>query len=234
MKIISIIVALIPIFIFLVWIYKKDKYDKEPIRNIVKFYVMGILISFIAMMIEKVLLGTTDINNICTAFIVVALTEEILKWIVLTKILFKENKFNEKLDGIIYSVVVSLGFASIENIMYMIIEEYELMYRVGMMRAIISIPAHIMFGIIMGYYISKAKFDDTKIKMIEYKIKALIIPIILHGVFDFILMIEKGWSIIVFIVYIGFLYFTSLKKLDEYTDVSKKRFFRIHRRRGGN
>lgn len=235
MKIISLIVALLPVLLFLIWIYKKDKYNKEPIKDLVKFYIIGVMISFVAIVIERKLVDFNVFEGIYSqlylSFLVAGTTEEFLKAIVLTIVLFKDNKFNEKIDGIIYSVVLSLGFASIENIIYLFYETENLIYQVGILRSVIAIPGHIMFGIMMGYYISKAKFSDTKSEKINNIFKAIIIPIILHAIFDFILMIGERWSIILFIVYIGLLYFNSLKKLDEYTDIARIRFFRLKRLR---
>ncbi len=86
-----------------------------------------------------------------------------------------------------------------------------------------------MFAIVMGYYISKYKFNSSKYKKKIYLIISIIVPILLHGIFDFILMIQYRWSIIVFIAYIAFLWKISLDKLDEYTNNSRKKFLRRYR-----
>ena len=118
-----------------------------------------------------------------------AFTEEGLKSIILIPILLKDKDFNEKLDGIIYSIFLSLGFATIENIIYLMRERLDLSFELGITRGLISIPSHIMFAITMGYYISKYKFAKDDDKKNKYLIYAIIMPILLHGVFDFILMI---------------------------------------------
>ena len=141
----------------------------------------------------------------------------------------KEKNFNERLDGIIYSVFLSLGFATIENIIYILLEDPISAFKVGIIRSIISVPAHMMFGIIMGYYISKYKFTSSKIKKRKYLALSIILPILLHGVFDFILMIPYRWSIIVFVVYIVYLWKSSLDKLDEYTNNSRRKFLRRYK-----
>ena len=228
MNIISITIALAPILFFAIIIYKRDKYDKEPIGKIVKYYLLGITFSLIVFVTEKNMISVNIENGlfrkIYISFIAVALVEEFSKWAVLNVFLIKEQNFNERLDGVIYSIMLSLGFASTENIIYILSESKFLVYRLGLLRGITSIPAHIVFGIIMGYYISKSKFSESKIESLKNKLKSLLIPIVMHGVFDFILMIEERWSTILFIVYVVFVSIYSLKKIDEYTDNSRKKY----------
>ena len=163
------------------------------------------------------------------SFIVAGLVEEGLKELVLIPNLLKEKSFNERLDGIIYSVFLSLGFATIENIIYILFEEQTSAFEVGVIRSIISVPAHMMFAVIMGYYISKYRFTSSKAKKRKYLTLSIVLPILLHGVFDFILMIQYRWSIIVFIVYIVYLWKSSLDKLDEYTNNSRKKFLKRYK-----
>ena len=102
-------------------------------------------------------------------------------------------------------------------------------FEVGIIRSIISVPAHMMFAVIMGYYISKYRFTSSKAKKRKYLTLSIVLPILLHGVFDFILMIQYRWSIIVFIVYIVYLWKSSLDKLDEYTNNSRKKFLKRYK-----
>ena len=228
MKIYLLILALIPVVCFIGWIYYKDKYEREPPIKLVEYFVLGILVSILAIFIELYLSKLNNFNgilsNIYTAFFVAALTEEGLKSIILIPMLLREKNFNEKLDGIIYSIFLSLGFATIENIIYLMRERIDLLFSLSITRGLISIPSHIMFAITMGYYISKYKFDKYNKK--KYLYFAVIIPILLHGVFDFILMIGYRWAIIVFVVYLIFLWKINLDKLDKYTLYSKLRFYK--------
>lgn len=227
--------AIAPTIGVILWIYLKDKYDKEPVMVLGKFFVLGVFISIIAIMLEFILLKfnvfTGYSSYIYISFIVAGVVEEGVKWIALTPNLLREKHFNEKLDGIIYSIFLSLGFATIENIVYLMYEDSSTAIQLGMIRAVISIPAHMMFAITMGYYISKYKYSGSKNKKRKYLSFSLLFPILLHGVFDFILMIEYRWSIILFIVYIIFLWKINLDKLDNYTKNSKKRFFRRKKHR---
>lgn len=240
MKIYILVLAVLPISFFVGWIYLKDKYEKEPPFKLMEYFMLGILVSILAIFLEsyfsKLNIFSGIVGDIYVAFFVAAFTEEGLKSIILIPVLLRDKNFNEKLDGIIYSIFLSLGFATIENIIYLMRERLDLSFQLGVTRGLISIPSHIMFAITMGYYISKYKFwkkeDNGRNK---YLIYAVIIPILLHGVFDFILMIGYRWAIIVFIVYIIFLWKINLDKLDKYVLYSKIRFYkRKNKSRKGN
>jgi len=232
MKLELLILAIAPVITIVLWIYLKDKYDKEPIHILTKFFTFGVLISVLAIYIEewfiKINIFSESMDIFYMSFIVAGLVEEGLKSLILIPNLLKEKNFNEKLDGIIYSVFLSLGFATVENIIYILYEDPTSAFEVGVIRSIISVPAHMMFGVIMGYYISKYKFTDCKSKK-RNLILAIILPILLHGVFDFILMIQYRWSIIVFIAYIVYLWKISLDKIDEYTNNSRRKFLKRHK-----
>lgn len=222
--------ALAPTIGIILWIYLKDKYDREPIIVLGKFFILGVFISIIAITLESVLIKVNIFNGyssiIYMSFVVAALVEEGLKAIVLIPNLLREKHFNERLDGIIYSIFLSLGFATVENIIYIFYEDANTALQLGLTRALISVPAHIMFAITMGYYISEYRFTNNSIKKREYIILSVLLPILLHGIFDFILMIEYKWSILLFLVYLVFLWKMNLDKLDNYEKNSKKRFFK--------
>lgn len=233
MKLDLLVLAIAPVVTIILWIYLKDKYDKEPIRILGKFFILGILVSALAIYAEEILIKINIFIGkgyiFYMSFIVAGLVEEGLKSLVLIPNLLKEKNFNERLDGIIYSVFLSLGFATVENIIYILLEDPTSVFKVGVIRSVISIPAHMMFGVIMGYYISKYRFTSSKTKKRKYLILSITLPILLHGVFDFILMIQYRWSIIVFIAYIVYLWESSLHKLDEYTNNSRKKFLRRYK-----
>lgn len=229
MKIYILIMAMLPIIFFLGWIYFKDKYDKEPPFKLLQYFILGVVVSIPAIFLElyftKLNIFSGIVSMFYTSFFVAAFTEEGLKALILIPVILKDKNFNEKLDGIIYSIFLALGFATIENIIYLTRENIDLYFQLGITRGLISIPAHVMFAITMGYYISKYKFSKEDKRSI-YLVYSIIIPILLHGVFDFILMIQCRWAIIVFIVYIVLLWKINLDKLDTYTLYSKIRFYK--------
>ncbi|WP_250673651.1 PrsW family glutamic-type intramembrane protease [Paraclostridium ghonii] len=239
MKLNLLIISLAPTLALLMWIYIKDKYDREPIKVLIRLFFIGTLISIPAIAIEDILLrvniNNSYLNLIYTSFIVAATTEEVLKAMVLISYTLKSRYYTEKLDGIVYSICITLGFATIENIIYIFNGNYLNVFQIGLARAVISIPAHVLFAINMGYYLSMYKFNLDELKSRRmFLVKLILIPIILHGLFDILAMIKTTWASIVFIVYLVYLWKISLDKLDEYTDYARRRFFRLKRKKNKN
>lgn len=231
MKLDLLLVAIAPTIAILIWIYIKDKYDKEPIKILIKLFFIGILISIPAIAIEdlliKINIKNEFLNLIFTSFIVAATTEELLKVIVLIPYTLRSKYYTEKLDGMVYSIFTTLGFATVENIIYIFNEGQFNLLKIGIARAIISIPAHVLFAINMGYYLSMYKFNLDKSKRNIFLLKLIFIPIVLHGIFDYLVMLKTTISSILFIIYLIYLWKISLDKLDKYTDYARRRFFRL-------
>lgn len=213
MEIITILLtALLPIAILVYNIYQKDKKSPEPTGQLVKAFLFGVLsiplsfcISIPLMFIGVYPIEVSDIGDgIATAFFGAAIPEEIAKCVMLWLILRRNIHFDEKMDGIVYSVCVSLGFAALENVMYLF-SNAEIYMSVGVGRAIFAVPGHFCFGILMGYYYSLARFYPAMKK--RNKALTLIVPIVAHGVYDSILFIANvtpaisGLIMVVFLVF---------------------------------
>ena len=210
--IIILLTALLPIAILVYFIYHKDKKSPEPTGQLVKAFIFGILsipLSF-CMSIPLGLIGvypaeaTSIFGSVSAAFFGAAIPEETAKFIMLWLLLRKNPYFDEKMDGIVYAVCVSLGFAALENIMYLFSNE-EAYLSVGIARAIFAVPGHFCFGILMGYFYSLAKFYPKLAT--KNKVLVLIAPIIAHGLYDSILFILNvtpaisGVLLIVFLIF---------------------------------
>lgn len=204
--------AILPIAILVFYIYHKDKSSPEPTGQLIKASFLGILSVPLSLCISIPLglLGvypaeaTNILGSISTAFLGAAIPEETAKFIMLWLLLRKNPYFDEKMDGIVYAVCVSLGFAALENIMYLY-SNADSYLSVGIARAIFSVPGHFCFGILMGYYYSLAKFYPKTPK--KNKVFILAAPIIVHGLYDSILFIINvtpsisGILMIVFLVF---------------------------------
>lgn len=209
------ILSLAPVFIIGAYIYFRDKYEKEPIRLLLLALFLGALTVIPILFLEQFLNGFTQLFSglsaaAWNAFVVAAFSEELFKYIALFLLIWKSPEFNEKFDGIVYAVFVSLGFAAVENVLYVTGSGYS----TGFARAITAVPAHAIFGITMGFYFGMAKFYEKKQK--QLKLKALLYPILLHGIYDFILFTRIEWLILVFIGFVVYLYLSGyilLKKL---------------------
>lgn len=209
---IILVTALLPIIVLGYYIYHKDKKSPEPTGQLVKAFLFGILSVPVSLCISIPLgiIGlypveaTSILGSISTAFFGAAIPEEIAKFFMLWLLLRKNRYFDEKMDGIIYAVCVSLGFAALENIMYLF-SNAETYLSIGIARAIFAVPGHFCFGILMGYYYSLAKFYPKTPK--KNKTLILIAPILVHGVYDSILFIINVTSAISGILLIVFLVF---------------------------
>ncbi|KOY50872.1 PrsW family intramembrane metalloprotease [Polaribacter dokdonensis] len=185
------LLALAPIVVILIYIYVKDKYEKEPIGLLLKNFFLGAVVSIIITLVlgfaANIIFPITDEKSILQqfvkAFFVVALVEEFSKYIIVKYYAQKKTDFNEPFDGIVYAVVVSMGFAALENVLYV----FQYGVTTGLTRAFTAVPAHATFGILMGYFMGKAKFSNNRVK---YNLLGLLIATLFHGAYDFFLFIN--------------------------------------------
>lgn len=223
------IIALTPGIVLAFSAYLTDRYDKEPLSLLIKIFIFGALSVIPTGIIESILSSFNVFNGLLgaayTAFIVAGFTEEFFKREVVLRFAFKSHEFNEKLDGIIYAAYAALGFATIENVMYVVFRFTANPY-VGLYRGVFSVPGHMLFAVTMGYYLSLAKFSGNEEEYRYYLKKSLRVPAILHGIFDFILMSQVHFLLTLFIPFIGYLWITNLKKLNRYYKESKQ-FYKI-------
>jgi protease PrsW len=176
------------------FIYLKDKYNKEPFGLLVWAFILGMLSIIPAALVQfaitkpvEDIMGEGMTYTAVLAYIIVALSEEGSKFLVMRLFLFKRKAWDDPFDGILYCVMVGMGFATLENIGYVM----QFGYGTGITRAFLSVPAHASFAILMGYHVGLAKFDIVKRK--RYFFHALFWPVLFHGTFDFFLFIGNTW-----------------------------------------
>lgn len=214
-----IILSLAPVFVIAGYIYFRDKYEKEPIRLLLFALFFGALTVVPILFVESFLSSFTGLFNglaaaFWNAFAVAAFTEELFKFLALYLLIWKSPELNEKFDGIVYAVFISLGFAAVENILYVTGNGLG----TGVIRAVTAVPAHAIFGITMGFYFGMAKFYEKERKILI--LKALGYAILLHGIYDFILFTGVEWIIVVFIAFVAYLYISGLKRVKLLSDQS--------------
>lgn len=208
------LIAVAPVFIILVYIYYRDKYEKEPLNLLFEGLVAGGVIVFPIVYFEQLInpIGSNlppIYSAAWTAFMVAALIEELFKYFAVYILIWKNPNFNERFDGIVYGVFVSLGFALVENISYVFGNPEGL--RVALLRAVTAVPAHAMFGVMMGYWFGLAKFVPSKRR--QYMFSAFSFPFLFHGIYDFILMSGKNYLLIFFIPLIVYMFFRARKRI---------------------
>lgn len=172
------------------YMYFRDKYEKEPINMAVKAFINGIVSTYIIYALGRTLEILIPHNEtpFFTSFISSSFVEEFVKFVILYCTIWRNKNFNEPLDGIVYAVFLSLGFAWIENLVY-VFHPYMGGISTGITRAIISVPSHGLFGVHMGYYFAKAKFENEK----KYLWLSFFIPYIVHGVYNYCLLGYDNW-----------------------------------------
>jgi protease PrsW len=189
--------ALAPGAAIMLYIYLKDKHEREPLSLLLISFIYGIFSTMITLMISWpvnaifILRAHDVVHEFYSAFFKVALVEEFSKFLFVRFILFPNKNFNEPFDGIVYAVMVSMGFATLENVLYV----FQYGYETGIMRMFTAVPAHATFGVLMGFFLGKAKFSHTR--KIFYTLTALATATFFHGSYDyfwFIAQVEGIWA----------------------------------------
>lgn len=198
--------AIAPVIIILVYIYQKDKFQKEPWWLLLITFIGGIfsvnIVFFLDMLIPENISESHFLQSLYTAGIKAGLLEELSKFIMLYLIIWKSRHFDEYIDGIVYAVFISMGFAAFENVGY--ISQYG--GGISFNRAILAIPAHFLFAVSMGYFFSLARLFPRKRK--HYLLLTLFIPALLHFCYDLPLMLIEGdippvWSGLLTVIFYG-------------------------------
>jgi RsiW-degrading membrane proteinase PrsW (M82 family) len=177
-----------------IFIYVKDKHNKEPIWLVLISFILGMLSTIPAVIIQSAsgislesLAGKSYQQVALFAFGVVAISEELSKFVMVRYFAYRRKAFDDPFDGIVYAVMVSMGFATLENIGYVLQHGFA----TGIVRMFISVPAHATFGILMGYFLGLAKFNSSN--KIFYQFLSIFFPVLFHGSFNFFLFLGNNW-----------------------------------------
>ena len=230
--------ALLPVAVLLFYIYRTDPY-KEPFKQLRKAFFYGVLIVLpvsiveapLALLIENSPFNHTVLGSTMKAFFVAAIPEEGFKLLALWLVVRKNPYFDEHFDGIVYAVFVSLGFAALENIGY-VFQSGEDWMTVSIARALLAVPGHYAFGVLMGYFFSIYYFINRSRK---YKYLVLVAPVLAHGIYDtlaFYSEISETMGLIGFVLLIVFcvrLHRLCFKKLQAHLANDQRTFSRTSR-----
>jgi RsiW-degrading membrane proteinase PrsW (M82 family)/ribosomal protein S18 acetylase RimI-like enzyme len=173
------------------FIFHRDAYNKEPKLNLLVCFILGAAGILPAYYIETAFMGSIEASVsgiVILSFIVVALTEEMTKFIALRYYAYPLKSFDEPLDGIVYAVMIGMGFATAENIRYVfVVAEPGKAYDTGLLRMFTAVPAHATFGVLMGYFAGKAKLDPSNSSRLLFL--GLFWAVLFHGAYDFFQML---------------------------------------------
>lgn len=194
MNTIILILAVLPVIVLAAYIYKKDKYEKEPFRMLLLAFFLGILSIPLDLIIVGIINGAMPGSTVFySAFFEAGIPEEFSKWLLFMLVIWRNKNFNEFFDGIVYACFIGLGFAGVENLMYVFgNESFGGALATGVMRALLSVPGHFLFAVIMGYFLGLAKFRPEERG--KYLLFSLLCPMLAHGIFDYLLMLSSALS----------------------------------------
>ena len=204
------ILALLPGVILLLFILSMDRGEKEPLGLVLSTMFLGALSLVPAAMIELVLQklpiysGGTISKAIIIAFVQIAWVEELAKLSVVLLFTWKNKNFNEANDGIVYVGASALGFAMLENIFYVL----SLGMTIGILRAVTAMPLHCFTGVIMGYYVGKAKFAPNREITKRNILKGFFLAFVLHGIYDALILTQTPAALLIFPIVIGLTFFS--------------------------
>ena len=194
--------AVVPGLLLLYYVYSKD-FNPEPKRLIYKGFLYGALSVFVSTLISGPLLNlglytnnpATLLDAVKVSFFGAAIPEESAKLFMLWLLLRKCQEFDERYDGMVYAACVGLGFACVENLMYVLSSGAAWFY-VSTTRALFAVPGHFAFAIAMGYYYSKNHFGWRRASGLD-SLKVWLVPVLLHGIYDTLAFssgLAAGWS----------------------------------------
>lgn len=203
--------AIAPGIALLAYFYLKDRYDTEPIHMVVRMFVLGMLVVVPTIILQRGMIMVFGDHIVVSAFLNSGAAEEFIKWFVLYHIIYNHTEFDEPYDGIVYAVAVALGFATLENVFYAWFEQIS--FQQLLVRALLPVSGHALFGVMMGYYLGKAKFTEGS-KSRRYLWLSLLFPIVWHGLFDYILLTFKSYWIWLIMPFMIVLWGRGLRKVN--------------------
>ncbi|QDX93753.1 protease PrsW [Brevibacillus laterosporus] len=210
--------ALAPGLALLCYFYLRDNLEPEPISMVIRSFIFGILLAFPVMVLQYIFQNEWGIDFVWfNTVISPAVVEEFFKWLVVFHTAYKHVEFNEPYDGIVYAVAVSLGFATLENFLYLVINGKQ----VAMWRALLPVSSHALFGIYMGYYMGRAKFAKANEKPLWLLFASLMLPMCYHAIYNLIFLSVDYWLFMV-VPFMALLWWFGMKKVELAHDISSK------------
>lgn len=215
--VLALLAALLPVALLFAYIYRQDAAQPEPAKWLWKGVGYGVASAILAICMVGTMPETsvlapelegTSLGAILDAFCYAAIPEEAAKMIMLWLLLRKNPYFDEHLDGIVYATCIGLGFAGLENVLYLT-RDLDDLAMVAITRGLFSVPGHFFFAVAMGYFFSLAHFSSrTEAERKRNYLLAFCVPMLLHGIFDALLMVVRVNEYLDVICFIGFLVFT--------------------------
>ena len=227
--------AVLPALVILFYVYRQDQFP-EPKNIVFKTFIFGCSIVIFLNLI------LTDVDNFAKnyfsgetfnffdSFIRAAFLEEISKMVIIIFFCTRKDEFDEPMDGLVYGVAASLGFAAYENINYVLYYLKEPSFELATIRAYTAVPMHALCGIMMGFLITQSIFEKNHNYL--NLVLALLIPVGIHGLYNFSLtssLISHEIAYIILVVFIirAWFLFKNLKKKQNQSIMFNKKYYTI-------
>ena len=208
------LLAIAPAAFWLWYFYRRDRYEPEPLSWVLLVYLLGIAVTIPVALVEGVM------GEVLPEFLIVVLVapvvEETGKYLVVRKTVYESVEFDEPVDGIVYASAAGLGFATLENVMYVLSAlgtSLALALGTGLVRAVLSVPGHVLFSAMWGYSLGKARFipEEKRPRVIA---AGLILAMASHALFNLLLFNSIGFAVLVLVV-VPVLWISVQKRIDQ-------------------
>ncbi len=208
------LLAIAPAAFWLWYFYRKDRYEPEPLSWVLLIYILGTAVTIPVALIEGVM------GAVLPEFLIVVLVapvvEELGKYLVVRKTVYESTEFDEPVDGIVYASAAGLGFATLENVVYVfsaLETSMVLALETGLVRAVLSVPGHVLFSAMWGYSLGKARFIPKEKRPVVIA-AGLILAMASHALFNLLLFDAIGFAVLVLVV-VPVLWFSVQKRIDQ-------------------
>lgn len=210
--------AVAPGIAILSYFYLRDSLEPEPISMVIRSFIFGMLLVVPIMVLQYIMQNEWNWRDgIVAEVFQSAVVEEFFKWMVIYFTVYKHLEFDEPYDGIVYAVAVSLGFATLENLFYLIINGTN----IAIWRAFLPVSSHALFAVWMGYYLGRAKFSkDAKHERL-FLWMSIALPIGLHALYNMIFLAVQNWLVVI-VPFMFVLWWQGLKKVQRAHDFGSK------------
>jgi RsiW-degrading membrane proteinase PrsW (M82 family) len=214
--------ALAPALILLAYVYIRDRYEKEPWRLLIVGVIFGVTITYPIIQVENLITSYLPVTGILgealySGFCVAAFTETAFKFTVLFLLTWNNRNLNERFDGIVYSVFIALGFAGLENVLYVFHDELG-GAQTALIRAALSVPAHMLFAVTTGYFFAMAKFVPER--KAWYLAKAFFVTWFIHGAYDFVLLSDTPHYLLLLVPLMAWMWRNGLRQMKKHIGAS--------------
>lgn len=215
--------ALLPGILIIIYIFRKDKIEHEPLSLIIKLVLFGALSCIPAVALEffisymgPVYAEGTIAYAVYEAFVIAAFCEELCKYAFLRLGSWRHKAFDYRFDGIVYGVSVAVGFALLENVLYVMDGGFS----TAVMRAVLAVPLHAFCGVFMGVAYGAAKrysIEGNRSKQRKATFMALLVPITIHGIYDALIFMDADITIVFLLAFVVFMYVVAIKCVNKYS-----------------